>query len=313
MTTSLGRAKPAFMRAFCLLGLAGQMLITGSAAAQKCPDGAYLGRPAAGQRTYLKNAYVWAVTPEFAKRFCMPEEFIATDLKGAEAIAYMHRPMGVEGCEIQDGREVCAPRGRSHWLEIYVKTKLIPKADADVRFYTAEVLSSGSLIRTGQDGRNADRRRRGEFFDAPGLRRPFYPTGPAGDVKQVRFHYLGRNAPDRVEEFAAAMVERLFYETWTDGLDMIALESWSWGAIAGSRYPTEPPMGYALGVSFGVHDAGKLRYPDEFLHVIELPKRITQALNDIDRGGGRAFDSAVRNLAPPRQSVQPAPAASTSR
>lgn len=60
-------------------------------ATKVCPDGQYAGKQS-GRLPHFKEDYVWAVTREFAERFCMPAETIVEDLKGAEAIAYRHRP-----------------------------------------------------------------------------------------------------------------------------------------------------------------------------------------------------------------------------
>lgn len=54
---------------------------------QNCPGGWYAG-PRPGKARFTKDPWLWAVTPEFAKRFCMPDEFVSTELKGAEAIAF---------------------------------------------------------------------------------------------------------------------------------------------------------------------------------------------------------------------------------
>ena len=48
---------------------------------QNCEGGWYSG-PRPGKARYAKDPFLWVVTPEFAKRFCMPPEFVSTDLKG---------------------------------------------------------------------------------------------------------------------------------------------------------------------------------------------------------------------------------------
>ncbi len=57
---------------------------------QNCPGGWYAG-PRPGKARFTKDTFLWTVTPEFAKRFCMPEEFVSTELKGAEAVAFKLR------------------------------------------------------------------------------------------------------------------------------------------------------------------------------------------------------------------------------
>jgi hypothetical protein len=44
-------------------------------------------------------------------------------------------------------------------------------------------------------------------------------------------------------------------------------------------------------------NAEKLRYPDGFHHVIEMPQRVMQVMNRIDREAGQRFDDAIRGMA----------------
>lgn len=263
-----------------------------------CPDGQYAGRPSPDRTRYIKNDYVWAVTREFAQRFCMPEEFVVDDLKGAEAIAYWHgKPTGQEVCEIKDGQEVCALSRYGHWLEIYVKTGAIPKYDPEVGFYVRNYATSGDLVKTQQNLRNADARDKGSYVDPAGTRRPYYGLGKPADGKRIKFRYLARVTPTQVDERSAALSEHYYQENWYEGIELIALEGWSWGSIVGKEKQVPPPkFGYAIGVTREVHDAGTLSYPDGFLHVIELPQRIVRVLNAADRQDSQGFEEAVRNL-----------------
>src|SRR6185369_16257448 len=103
------------------LAAAALWLVAGSAAAQntypqyRCSDGEYNG-PQLGKTTYIKDPCTWFVSREFAQRFCMPAEFIADDLKGAEAIAFRYKPSDTETCRIAEGKEIC---NREHvlWME----------------------------------------------------------------------------------------------------------------------------------------------------------------------------------------------------
>lgn len=54
---------------------------------EACERGFYKG-PRVERDFYYKDDYIWAVTEEFAKAFCMPDEFIYPDLQGAEAVAF---------------------------------------------------------------------------------------------------------------------------------------------------------------------------------------------------------------------------------
>lgn len=269
-----------------------------------CPDGQYTGRPAKPGASYYKDNYVWAVSRDFAKRFCMPEEFIADDLKGAEAIAYRHgKPTGQEVCVVTDGKEICEMSRHGHWLEIYVKSGVVPKYDPQVGFYVRNYPTSKDVLgvsnkqtMVAEAKRNSDAGKRGETLEPPGQRRPYFGIGPQADGKRIKFRYLARMTPIKVDERSAALSEHYYMQNRYDGIDLIALESWSWGAIAGKDYPVDAPLGYAIGVTGEVYDAGSLVYPGGFLHVIELPQRIVRVLNVADRNGSKAFEEAVRNL-----------------
>src|SRR6185369_8238451 len=162
-----------------------------------CKDGQYKGR-ASGRVPYIKDPYTWAVTPEFARRFCMPKEFIDPALKGAEAIAYWKKPSADEWCRQVNGEEKC-DRGHSHWLELYVrKDAPIPKYDRTVGFYVRDSVSSRNTI--GIPPRQEDLKARldkmfgyrsaGGVFEPPGQRNPFRGYAPDAEGKAITFHYL---------------------------------------------------------------------------------------------------------------------------
>ncbi len=296
--TERGEAMKRNLRKYLAIGvLAVASSGTAWAAEPPCPDGRYQGRAAPGQARYHKDHYVWAVTREFAKRFCMPEEYIVEDLKGAEAITYRHKPGDEEICQMRNGQEVCDPRVRSHWIEIYVKSSAnIPKYDPRVEYYVANYPTSGSLISSVQNSRNNVAREKGLFKDPLGNSRPFGGVGKIADGKRIVFGYLARDGARIYQERAASLVERYYRKNWFEGIDLIAIEGWSAGNISGSQFQ-EAKQGYSIGVRREVYEHGKLAYPDDFYHVIELPRRIWQVINTVDREGGDAFDKAVRGLA----------------
>jgi hypothetical protein len=156
--------------------------------------------------------------------------------------------------------------------------------------------TSGSLISSVQNSRNNAAREKGLFKDPLGKSRPFYGVGNVADGKRTKFRYLARVSLNVNQERSAALVERHYQKNWFEGIDLIAIEGWSSGNIAGQQFQ-EAKQGYAIGVTGEVYDAGKLAYPEGFHHVIELPRRVWQVINAVDREGGDAFDKAVRGLA----------------
>ncbi|MBL0423143.1 hypothetical protein JI739_22600 [Ramlibacter sp. AW1] len=273
-----------------------------SSAEPKCPDGRYVGAPAKEGATYVKDHYTWAVTAEFARRFCMPQEFVVNDLVGAEAIAYWHKkPTGKEFCERVNGEEKCSPGSFGHWIEIYVKSGLIPKYDPDVKYFVEHFPSSSDAIGQGSSEVFLERQRvkteargRGEVLEPPGFRRPYFGIGRQAEGVRVVFSYLARESEHVVKVRAAALAEHYFFENWKPGIDQIALEGWSNGSIAGARH-TPPSLGYSLGIK-RERERGALEYPSGYLHVIQLPAQVTTIIDQNDRAGGLAFDRLVNRF-----------------
>jgi len=120
---------------------------------QNCPNGYYSG-PRPGKTHYTKDKWVWAVTPEFAKNFCMPPEFVSTELKGAEAVAYkLVEDQDEERCGWGGNAEVCGKR-TEHRFEIYYRNGTIPK-EREVPYFHAAHLPSAMLITESEKGFSA--------------------------------------------------------------------------------------------------------------------------------------------------------------
>ena len=111
---------------------------------QSCPNGYYSG-PRPGKARYTKDNFVWVVTPEFARKFCMPPEFVSSELKGAEAVAFrIVEDADEERCGWGGREEVCS-RGKELRFEIYIRSGLLPK-ERDVPYYHPAQLPSAMLI-----------------------------------------------------------------------------------------------------------------------------------------------------------------------
>jgi hypothetical protein len=114
---------------------------------QSCELGFYHGAQP-GKVRYVKDRYIWAVTPEFAKKFCMPQEFVSHELKGAEAVAFKLVPGGFgENCGFSGKAEVCA-QGVDLRFEIYISrdVKLPVKNEVDFYYGRMHRYDSYSLI-----------------------------------------------------------------------------------------------------------------------------------------------------------------------
>lgn len=71
------------------------------------------------QGLFGKDPHIWVYTPEFAKRFGMPEEWIDPNLKGVEAAAWKKVPLAYEVCGWGRKEEACG-RDETCDMEVYV-------------------------------------------------------------------------------------------------------------------------------------------------------------------------------------------------
>ena len=267
----------------------------GGGAAGKCAEGYYAGRESGAQR-YAKDEYIWAVTREFARRFCMPEKFIDDTLKGAEAMAYQFKAGGVPWCEMVGNEERCTA-GRSHWLEVYVKSTVnIPRYDPYVKFYIRSTLTSAESLRNvgiQTFHKKVAARRRGEITEPPGRQHPFRGFTPDAEGKETSFHYLALLTSTRYAERAASLSVQYYEAEKFEGIDLIILDSPAAGNLVGPRLP-ESELGFVIGVTREVENSAELIYPSGFLHVIVMPNRIISMMHDIDRKAGLGLENAVR-------------------
>jgi hypothetical protein len=267
----------------------------------RCPGGEYMG-PDAGKTQYLKDPYTWFVTREFAQRFCMPQEYIAEDLQGAEAIAFRHKPLEIESCRLVDGKEVCG-RGHVLWMELYVSaTANIPKYDSEIGFYVREPISSGSFIANAQGMRNAERRRSSQWLDPAGRRAPFSGANRRDGKPRTSFILLGVQADDTVR-YHTVFTEDYYEENWVEGIHVIGLQQMAFANPRGVEMARKDKR-EAFGVLSGYlgnetqTEATKRRLAD-FLHVIELPRRLSELQLEI---GIRAYEATrPRQPSPPQR------------
>ena len=115
----------------------------------KACEGGYYSGPRQGRVRYTKDTFIWVVTPEFARRFCMPEQFVDATLKGAEAIAYrIEADPYEEICGWGGNKEVCGAARRARF-EVYLKNDLaIPKLNDAGRYVVAPAFSSALITRS---------------------------------------------------------------------------------------------------------------------------------------------------------------------
>lgn len=289
----------------------------------QCPEGQYAG-PHEGARRFSPDPYVWFVSREFAKRFCMPDQFIDDSLKGALAIAARIKPDDEVNCGMFMGRSDVCPARDQLLLDVYVDNRKanIPKADPSVEFYVRRVWSSGHYF-TGVGSARANRRQKGQITEAPGERPPFspYTTSAISRTDWTRFFYVGVRIG--WASGSGTFVEEYYRANWVDGIDLITFDAdVGWGLLRNpdvKEHPkhygrehdlTNPIQRYAIAILAG-KDAptgpgqdSKIPYPGGYLHTIELPHKLAQLIYAADQKGATAFFGDIkRSMESPRPSA----------
>ena len=272
-------------------GTAGQPAVQGKEAASNCPSGHYTG-PSPGKARYTKDPWLWVVTPEFAKRFCMPAEFVSQELKGAEAIAYrMVQDSDEETCGWGDKPEVCL-RATEHRFEIYYKNGTIPKA-RDFPYFQRTHGSSGKLLASSDAEWN---------FSKKSLRtKP--RVGALGVFENQQFGLQsikdGKIAWPLGTLYQTSYCEEVFQE-----LDVVTLE----GASGFSRLEGWRKSGAGQMVITAQKLGDQRRYSqtpmNEFALVITLPSKLSERLIENDQARGLNLEGLAR------EAFKPAPATS---
>ncbi len=296
---------------------------------KRCPEGQYAG-PGTGASRFYQDPYIWFVSRDFAKRYCMPESYIDDSLKGALALAVRLRPEAFTLCGLFAGRSDQCPTKQELLMDVYVdNTKAnIPKADPTVKFFIEKPHSSGWLV--GPEDIRSDLRRKGEMPDVEGERRPFSPmhSKTVNEKNWTRFLYLGvRNG---WATGAGTFIETYYRADWVPGVDLITLDISSQMGYSDQRNPdlqiqterrqgrgytddkydkTNPIKRWAIGVirypdwSAVNNEGSRIPYPAGYTHVIELPHRVAQIFYAYDWKQGEAFFNNAR------KALEPAPAA----
>lgn len=249
---------------------------------ESCAEGYYNG-PRAGRKSYSNDKYLWVVTEDFAKRFCMPPEFVDKGLKGAEAIAFrMSKSWHIadDRCAVIDGKEACT--GEDEILfDIYFRSDLnLPAANPDVKFYDGILDDAGGHISFGVKARTdspGSRYRSGEYQPPPGtiphFQNPFNHPNSGNTFALIGVHE-GKGAWP-----IAALREYGYRANWRTGLDFVRVQ----GSTTGFYNPRREALGIRQFVIIldrppdddtrdDPKDSEK-RVPEDYEHVIWLPEK----------------------------------------
>jgi hypothetical protein len=256
---------------------------------QNCPSGYYSG-PRPGKTRYTKDEYLWVVTPEFAKAWCMPPEFVDATLKGAEAIAYKPVQEGAEHCGWGGQKEVCNRR-TAHGFEIYFDSSLkLPSATNTKYNYRAFYMlpSSKHLI----SSRN----------------HTWSETNPSWEKErpgaQARFALRGGWGLVGVKDFKpmwpiAAYREIQYIEEILPGLNYLSIEG-SMGFFSNARYEKLGLKQFVLRLSMpnDTRDDEEKDLRKDYGHVIYLPVPFIEKIRLVDKQGYAQFQNLIKRALP---------------
>ncbi len=258
---------------------------------QSCEAAHYTG-PREGRRNYTLDNYLWVVSPEFAKRYCMPESMVSSELKGAEAIAFrMVDGADMDRCGVDDqGQHHCTRQSMGRF-EIYLpQTLKLPASYPDVRFYdsrrnTSEWLFSGNQERVSRSQRYI----KGQYTPPPGTVPRFanmFGHPDRGYVFGLWFMPQGA-----LPWPTGSLFEVGFRQSVVPGMDMVILEN-----TLGTRFgfelnhykanmiePGELTGRYVIVMhkrDIATVNKDDKRIPKDFEHVIYLPHAFAMQVRD---------------------------------
>jgi hypothetical protein len=271
---------------------------------KSCEGGYYTG-PRQARRNYSNDKYLWVVTPEFAKRFCMPEHMVSKDLKGAEAIAFrMVDGADNDQCGVDDdGKANCSENSMARF-EIYLPQSLnLPAANPEVKFYDGVYKDSEMHISgIGEKVTRSTRYRKGEYKLPEGRTNHFsnpygYPT--PGHLFGLIYAHEGKGRWP-----VSSLREVGFRGDWIQGTDILILEAqlgyqFAWELDhykAEKLVPGTPDGQYLIVMDKGdSQSSGKQSWektiPQDHAHVIYLPHEFVQQIRQASmRRGGSWLD-----------------------
>ncbi|MEZ5665454.1 MAG: hypothetical protein R3E94_18260, partial [Burkholderiaceae bacterium] len=245
---------------------------------QHCPGGWYAG-PRPGKARFTKDTFLWTVTPAFAERYCMPEAFVSTELKGAEAVAFkLHRDTDEVNCGFGGNPNACGGQ-LSLRFEVYIKSDVkLPKDPGFVDNYFQAVRLPSSILIT---------KSHTEWNDSLKIRREqnrgkvfmLFPGNHVG---------LHGMKGDVVAWPIAAMYLKTYYGSVLQGIDYYAFDA----SVGFLNNPGVKQSGVEwFGINFRQPDLPKMRIKQtteglllsDFEHSITLPKSFMDKVIEMDR------------------------------
>lgn len=268
----------------------------------RCELGEYRG-PAPDRRGHLYERYIWAVTPEFARQYCMPAHTVSTELTGAAAVAFrMVEGADTDGCRVtEDGKSVCNvdTTGR---FEIYLPQSLnLPAANPEVKFFDRRRNTSEWMFEHVERSTRGQRYRTGQYRlpagQIPRFTKPF-PVQDNGYVFLHRFEYQGRH-----EGSGGSYFETGFVADILKGMDLLILEesltpvTLMFEAENFRRAGVDPasPDGRYVFIMVKA-DSTSDRAP---IHTIRLPHTFSRQVRELGKGPGSGPRPTLQQITQP--------------
>lgn len=243
-----------------------------------CSNGYYMG-PRPGRVRYTKDPWIWVVTPEFAKKFCMPTEFISTELKGAEAIAFkINVDNDEEICGWGDRVEVCSG-SKDLRFEIYIKNSIkIPK-ERDLSYYNSATMPSHFLITPSKIETQA----------AMARAKSSPRTGALSVFESQQVGLQGVKNGKIAWPITTLYLKTYFREVY-EGLDYMAFHGQT-GLLNKPRMEREGIQDFVIGFD-RLKDTNKSDGKDlrELAHVITLPRSFSDKVRARDKASGMSME-----------------------
>ncbi|MEW5943059.1 MAG: hypothetical protein AB1710_04285 [Pseudomonadota bacterium] len=265
---------------------------------ESCADGYYNG-PRAGRKNYSHDKYLWVVTPEFAKRFCMPPEFVDEGLKGAEAIAFRMSTStgGSDRCAVIDGKEACSGDHELRF-DIFLRSDLnLPATNPDIKFYDGSRDDAGWHISIKERFIRSRKYKTGEYKLPPGKIPHF--ENPYNDFDHGNYFALVGVHEGKGKWPITRLSEWSYRAEWAKGLDLLVLQDHP--GLGSFDNPRMEPLNirqFAI-VSNKRGDErkhGERSVPEDYAHVIWLPEKFYEKVKAAATARSQGFFEQLRIL-----------------
>ena len=254
---------------------------------RNCSEGYYSG-PQVGKARYMKDDYLWVVSAEFAKRYCMPPEFIDPQLKGALAIAYKPVYEGRESCGFGGQKEVCGRRA-AHGFEIYFDDKTQIESASDTKYnYSAFYMLDTSKQLLSQNEIEHPKYHEAWLKDRPGAQNRFKLPGWGIAVA---------NNNKIIVPFIACR-EVQYIDSVLPHINFLSLEcTLGMNGFSNPRLPKPEGREYWLDLAKAGDDRDD-QTAQELAHYIVLPDRLVKEVERVDIKGAEAFNHLIHKALP---------------